>query len=91
MPQARDEHPASRDKGREDAPGDHRRAQGEADRLAQGAAQADRDSKLHESRKGVNAPDKLIADMNAVVKDGLGKRFKRLAERIILRKNGVTR
>ena len=37
-------------------------------------AQADRDSKLHESRKGVHATNKQIEEMNAAVKDGLGKR-----------------
>ena len=38
------------------------------------AAQADRDSKLHESRKGIHATNKQIADMNAAIRDGLGKR-----------------
>ena len=106
MPQARDECPANRNQGRKDATGDYRRAQDEANRLEQGAAQverdlqkfyvakvaqADRDSKLHESRKGVHATNKQIEEMNVAVKDGLGKRFKRHAERIILRKNGVTK
>ena len=91
MPQARDGRPANRNQGREDATGDCRRAQDGANRLEQGAAQADRDSKLHESRKGVRATNRQIEEMNVAVKDGLGKRFKRHAERIILRKNGVTK
>ena len=43
MPQARDERPANRNQGREDATGDYRRAQDEANRLEQGAAQVERD------------------------------------------------
>ena len=36
------------------------------------AAQADRDSKLHESRKGVHATNRQIADMNAPSRTGAG-------------------